>query len=339
MFKYVLFVSCLFLFSTCVYDTQLLNSTSYDLQLPEGFPMPKVPENNRLTNERVALGKKLFYDVGLSIDSTVACVSCHKQEFAFADNRALSLGVKGRLGFRNAPSLANAAYLGRVHKDGGVPHIDFQPLVPIEDEQEMDINLLALAKRLNADPNYAQLFLTAYHDEATPFTITRAIASFVRTLISGNSKYDQVKHGKARFTESEARGKALFFSSRTKCSSCHSSFNFDKEAYENNGLKMDYSKDTGRQRISLDKADQGKFRIPSLRNVELTKPYMHDGSLQTLEEVVEHYDKGGQPHPNKSLLIRALNLSKQEKTDLIDFLKTLTDDSFIQNPAYQPDLE
>ena len=315
-----------------------IDLTPYHLKLPIGFPELVIPKNNQLTQARVALGKKLFYDPILSRDSTVSCASCHRQVNAFTDPVPISAGVEGRRGFRNAPTLTNVAYLGRLNKDGGVVKLGMQAVVPIEDKDEMDFPLLEAAARLRKHPEYMDLSLIAYGRVPDPFTITRALAAFERTFISGNSSYDQYafQGNKTALTASELRGMKLFFSDSTNCSACHSGFNFTNNRYENNGLQEEYPEDQGRKRITLQPKDQGKFRVPTLRNVELTAPYMHDGRIASLETVIEHYNSGGSQHPNKNELIRQRLLNGQQKEDLVSFLKTLTDSSFIQNPAFRP---
>lgn len=311
-----------------------LDETPYVLELPSGWPAPDIPEDNELTVARVSLGKRLFYDPALSVDSTISCASCHKQELAFADDVAISPGVEGRLGFRNSPTLANVAYLTRVNKDGGVPKLDLQPSVPIEDHAEMDFSLLAAARRLNAIENYRDDFLRAYDEEASPFTITRSLGAFMRTLISGKSSYDQYLEGKAQLTAAELAGMELFFSDRTNCSSCHGGFNFTDNRFLNNGLYETYE-DVGRKRVTILAEDEGKFRVPTLRNIGLTAPYMHDGSVPDLAAVVDHYNSGGSNHPNKDGLIRPLDLSELEQQQLVLFLETLTDSAFINNPEFR----
>ncbi|MCB0546691.1 MAG: c-type cytochrome [Phaeodactylibacter sp.] len=315
-------------------ENSLIDETPYGLELPAGFPYPEIPEDNALTAARVALGKRLFYDPILSEDSTVSCAACHKQALAFADDVPVSPGVKGRLGFRNAPTLANVAYLERLNKDGGVAKLGLQPVVPIEDHNEMNLPLQEAVRRLNGHPDYPEAFLRAYGEQASPFTLTRALASFMRTLISGDSRYDQYVNGKDNaLSEAELRGMALFFSERASCSSCHQGFNFTDDSFRNNGLYDVYT-DRGRQRITLKEEDVGKFRVPTLRNIALTAPYMHDGSLPSLEAVIEHYSRGGSSHPNKDTLISARQFNEQEKADLAAFLNTLTDTAFIENRAF-----
>ncbi|NRA48764.1 MAG: c-type cytochrome [Phaeodactylibacter sp.] len=308
--------------------------TPYELVLPPHFPYPEFPEDNGLTVARVALGKRLFFDTALSVDSTISCGSCHKQSLAFADAIPVSPGVKGRFGFRNSPTLANVAYLSKVNKDGGVPKLDLQALVPIEDHAELSLPILHAAERLNQDPSYVLDFQRAYGEEASPFTITRALGAFQRILISANSKYDKYLQGEVSLNQQEERGRLLFFSERTQCSSCHGGFNFTENGFFNNGLYLEYE-DWGRRRVTGLSEDDGVFRVPTLRNIALTAPYMHDGTLADLQAVLQHYNTGGADHPNKDERIRPLELSVQELSDLEAFLHTLTDPAFTTNPRFQ----
>lgn len=307
--------------------------TPFHLELPTHFPQPEFPEDNTLTEVRVRLGKKLFYDPILSRDSTISCNSCHKQELAFADDVAISPGIDGRLGFRNAPTLANLVYAKAVNKDGGVVKLDIQAVVPMEDKDEMDFQGLLAAQRMQQIPEYVDLCRKAYGDTPSTYVISRALAAFIRTMVSGDSRYDQYLQGKAILSESEQRGKELFFSERLKCSSCHNGFNFTDNSFQHNGLYQEHE-DLGRMRITHQPEDEGKFRVPTLRHVTLTAPYMHDGGLPTLEAVLEHYNRGGVGHPNQSEKIRPLNLTEQEKQDIIAFLGTLTDEGFLGDEAF-----
>ncbi len=305
------------------------------LAVPEGFPAPDFPEGNELTPERWALGKRLFFDPVLSSDSTVSCASCHLPEHAFTDGKQFSEGVEGRLGTRNAPTLANVAYHPYYTREGGVPTLEMQILVPIQEHAEFDFNILLIAERLNQDSSYVQLSRQAYDREPDAFVITRSIGCFERTMLSGGSRYDEFLNGKnSVLMAAEKRGKDLFFSEKLACSQCHGGFNFTNYAFENNGLYEDYP-DPGRFRLTGDEADRALFKVPTLRNVGVTAPYMHDGSLPTLEAVVEHYNSGGKNHTHKSQLIKPLNLTTNEKSDLIAFLKALTDDDFLNNPKFR----
>ncbi|MCW5925195.1 MAG: c-type cytochrome [Saprospiraceae bacterium] len=306
------------------------------LAVPPGFPNPAFPDGNELTPARWALGKKLFYDPVMSSDSTLSCASCHHAAKAFSDTVAFSPGVAGRPGTRNAPTLANIGYHPYFTREGGVPTLEMQILVPIQEHNEFDFNILLIAERLLRDTAYTRMSQEAYGRSPDAFIITRSIACFERTFISGQSRYDQYFFQKknAALTATEKRGMDLFFSEKTDCSQCHTGFNITNYAFENNGLYADYP-DPGRFRLTELESDRARFKVPTLRNAALTAPYMHDGSLPTLEAVVEHYNSGGQPHPNKSTLIRPLALTATEKADLVAFLNSLTDEAFISNPKFR----
>lgn len=309
----------------------------YALGLPAGFPMPEIPADNVLTESRVQLGKLLFYDPALSLDSTISCGTCHQAASGFADHFPISIGIEGRIGMRNSPTLTNVAYQPYFFAEGGSPSLELQALGPIENHVEMDMNAAELAKRLKDDPFYTPLAQKAYGRDMDLYVLVRAIASFERTLISGHSPYDQYafEHKPEALSESEKRGMALFFSEKTGCSNCHSGFNFTNYTFENNGLYQTFT-DEGRYRITLEPSDIGKFKVPTLRNIALTAPYMHDGSLQTLEDVVSHYINGGKNHPNQSKFVKPIQLSDIEKNELIDFLNALTDPEFVNNQAFIP---
>lgn len=334
--RYFSFLLLLLFFASCKKEpVSPVDTTPYVLELPPHFPYPDIPEDNQLTEARVTLGKKLFFEPALSVDSSITCGSCHKQSLAFADELPISPGVRGRLGFRNSPTLANLAYLTKVNKDGGVPKLDIQALVPIEDHAEMDLPILHAAERLNADPEYVEAFQRAYGEPANPFTITRALGAFQRTLISANSTYDQYLMGEVSLNAAAERGRQLFFSDATNCSSCHGGFNFTENGFFNNGLYETYE-DWGRRRVTGLPEDDGVFRVPTLRNIALTAPYMHDGSLPDLQAVLEHYNAGGTTHPNKDSRIRSLGLSTEQLADLEAFLHTLTDTSFLTDHRFKP---
>lgn len=331
---YILFSLTIILFSCQNQEIDPLHS--FDLmELPIGFPAIEVPENNQFSQKRWELGKKLFYDPVMSSDSSISCASCHAANLAFSDNVAFSLGVKDRLGTRNAPTLTNIGDHPYFTREGGVPTLEMQILIPIQEHNEFDFNIVPLADRLKNSPIYVQLAQEAYNRTPDAFVITRALACFERSLISGYSYYDQcVNYDKNTLSKSERRGMRLFFSDETNCSNCHSDFNFTNYAFENNGLYENYA-DQGRFRLTQKEEDKALFKVPTLRNIELTAPYMHDGSLLTLEEVIEHYNSGGKNHPHKSDLIQPLELSDKEKKDLINFLKSLTDKGFIQNRLFK----
>lgn len=306
--------------------------------LPSGFPAYAEPSDNLYSLDRWRLGKRLFYDRALSRDSTVSCASCHLAAFAFSDTVAVSPGVAGRLGSRNAPSLANIAYHPWFLREGGVPTLEMQVAVPVQEHHEFDFNFLLLAERLAADPTYLALSREAYGRDPDPFVISRALAVFQRTLLSGDSPYDRWRIRGEALPEAARRGMALFFDARTGCAGCHGGLFFSEFALENNGLYLDYP-DPGRMRLTGLPQDAGRFKVPSLRNVGVTAPYMHDGSLATLRDVLDHYRRGGAGHPVQSPLVRSLDITDGERDDLIAFLHTLTDASFLSNPHFLPDEE
>lgn len=305
------------------------------MEIPKGFPEVDAPEGNEFTQARWDLGKKLFFDPILSADSSISCASCHHPQLAFSDNLPFSLGVEGAIGTRNSPTLANVAYHPYFTREGGVPTLEMQTLVPIQEHNEFNFNILLIAERLKQNAEYVVMSKEAYDREPDAFVITRSLACFERSLLSGYSSYDQyVNYGKTdALSEAAINGMNLFFGERTHCSSCHSGFNFTNYAFENNGLYENYT-DEGRFRLTSKEADRALFKVASLRNIELTAPYMHDGSMNTLEEVIAHYQSGGKNHPHKSDLLKPLNLTETEQQELIAFLKSLTDEEFVNNPLF-----
>lgn len=319
-YQWSLYLLLVLLFFSCK------KKVAFQLVLPNHFAAPLIPIDNKLSESRIDLGRMLFFDPLLSRDSTVSCASCHLPIYAFSDTIALSKGAKNQLGKRNSPSLLNVAYAPKLFRDGGVNTLEHQVISPIENPVEMDFQLKAAASRLSKNKIYQQLSQQAYQREFSTYVLVRALAAFERTLISGNSRYDLFfyKKEKNALTEAEKRGMALFFGEKTQCSTCHSGVLFTNFDYENNGLYREY-KDLGRAGVTMRQEDKHLFKVPSLRNAELTAPYMHDGSLGTLEDVVAHYNKGGEAHPNKNEVVRPLNLSDAEQKDLVLFLKTLTE--------------
>jgi cytochrome c peroxidase len=247
---------------------------------------------------------------------------------AFSDLLSKSIGVNNLIGRRNAPTLANVAYLPYYTREGGVPSLEMQILVPIQEHDEFGHNIVDIVAELKNDNQLNDLSLKAYDRNLDAFVLTRAIATFERSIISGNSFYDRNE-----LSESQKRGKQLFFSEKTNCSRCHGGFNFTNNEILNNGLYENYD-DPGRFRLTGLESDRAKFKVPTLRNIEVTAPYMFDGSLATLEEVVDHYISGGKSHKNKSSLIAPLTLSETEKSDLVAFLKALTDQEFLNKKIY-----
>jgi len=305
------------------------------MEIPKGFPNIDFPQGNEFTKARWELGKRLFFDPILSVDSTISCATCHQPELAFTDGLTTSKGVSGRDGTRNTPSLANIAYHPYFTREGGVPTLEMQVLVPIQEHNEFDFNIVLIAERLVADETYVQMSQTAYSRTPDAFVITRALACFERSLLSGYSPYDQYiqDKNKTALSEKSLEGMDLFFSEKTNCATCHGGFDFTNYAFENNGLYENYQ-DEGRFRLTGQEEDRALFKVPSLRNVALTAPYMHDASFSTLEEIVAHYNNGGAAHFNKNTLIKPLNLTMTEQASLVAFLESLSDDTFITNPIF-----
>ncbi len=216
------------------------------LDVPRSFPAPEFPADNQFTNERWQLGKRLFYDPILSLDQSISCASCHKPELGFSDDKQFSVGIEERIGARNAPSLANVAYHPYYTREGGVPTLEMQILVPIQEHAEFDFNILLIADRLKSDSSYVQLSHLAYERDPDAFVITRAIACFERTLLSGESRYDKfIQEDQTVLSSKEKIGLDLFFSDRLSCFTCHSGFNFTNYCFDNNGLYAEYA-DSGR---------------------------------------------------------------------------------------------
>jgi cytochrome c peroxidase len=288
-----------------------------------------------MTPEKVALGRRLFYDVRLSGNGTQACGSCHQQKRAFTDGRSLARGSTGESHPRSAMSLANAAYgASLTWLDEGHAKLEDQMLVPLFGEKPLQMGLKGLEKeiaaRLGVDPLYSKLFSEAFPGEREPVNlgnVRKAIASFERTIISGDAPYDRLvwKDDRSALSEPARRGMALFFSGRLSCSTCHAGFTFSGPASWEGGPKPEPA--------FHDNGLGGRFRAPTLRNVAVTAPYMHDGRFATLEEVLDHYAKGGTASPGRSPLVRGFTITEAEKHDLVEFLKSLTDDELLRNPA------
>lgn len=300
------------------------SETSLRLVVPPGFPDVPEPGYNRFSPAKVRLGERLFFDPILSRDGSIACSSCHLPEKAFSDPRRVSLGVGGRAGLRNAPSLVNVAYQKRFFLDGGALTLESQALGPLEDENEMDSNLEDILDRLGTDAGYLEAFGRVFGEVPTLRGLTQALAAFQRTILSGGSRFDQFRAGNSdALSPAQRRGLALF-EGRGRCGTCHSGFLLSNLSFQNNGLAATAA-DSGRARITLRPEDYGKFRVPPLRNVALTAPYMHDGRLATLGEVVDHYDSGGAAARGQHRAIHPLGLTAAEKEDLVAFLNSLND--------------
>lgn len=301
---------------------------------PPGFPEPAYDlSRNPLTPEGIALGRTLFYDPLLSLDSSISCASCHSPFNAFAHtDHALSHGIGDSIGLRNAPTLANLAWQSVFMWDGAINHLDMQPLAPITHPGEMGENAEQVVAKLNASAKYRDLFLAAFGErEATGEHMLKALAQFQLTLVSADAKYDRVKRGEARFTEQEEQGYLLF---RKHCAACHAEPLFTDHSFAWNGLPADPDlQDAGRQRISGERADSLRFKVPTLRNLAFTYPYMHDGRFRKLRQALRHYVSGIPEGASPDVRLQGrLSLDDRELTDLSAFLMTLNDTAFVFNP-------
>ncbi len=298
----------------------------FEFKAPSYFPQLQYNfSENKVTKGRFDLGKLLFFDPVLSSDSTVSCASCHAQVHAFADhNTALSAGVDGRLGKRNSPSIANMAFSPAFMWDGGVNHLEIFSLAPITDPNEMNETMSNVIDKLNQNLGYKWLFKKHYDvDVINDQVLFRALTVYTTMIVSDQSKYDQWKRGETQLSQEEEEGRLLFSS---KCSSCHSGALQTDFSYRNNGLDTSFEDDLGRGLITQDTSDYGKFKVPSLRNVLLTYPYMHDGRMFTIREVLDHYDEGiSSSETLDPLLENGIPMTEAEKDKIIAFLETLTD--------------
>jgi cytochrome c peroxidase len=313
---------------------------------PEGFVKMIIPPDNPLTYEGVALGRALFFDPILSQDSSISCASCHQPALAFTDGGAVSRGIAGRMGQRSAPSLLNIGFHYKgVFWDGRSPTLEEQALHPLGDSLEMGNQWSTIEERLRQHPAYRIRFQEAFPNAPIgQETTAKALAQFQRTLVSANSKFDQVMRGEAQFTPEEKRGWTIFFDAgfpetpMAECSHCHTDPLFTNLNFSNNGLDESSSlnefPDRGLGQISGNKYDNGKFRVPTLRNILITAPYMHDGRFRTIEEVIQHYNNGGKYAENVDPNVRPLHLSDKDQQDLITFLQTLTDSAALTNQSY-----
>jgi cytochrome c peroxidase len=285
-----------------------------------------IPDGNPITAAKVELGRALFFDPQLSADGTVSCASCHRPEFAFADDASVSPGVYGRLGTRNTPSALNAAYGRHFLWDGRSTTLEDQVLLPIEHEAEMGSALSEVIVRLAADSGHRARFERAFGAAPSAERMSHALASYLRTLRSGNSAADRFRAGDTTALTAEARRGFRLFVGKAQCATCHGGAMMSDQGFHNTGVAWRNGRlaDAGRALVTGAAADSGAFKTPSLRNVALTAPYMHDGSMQTLEEVLAFYGRGGVPNPHLSPEIIPLRLSAGDRADLLAFLRSLT---------------
>lgn len=310
---------------------------------PVNFPeLAYTFNNNVLKTSRFELGKKLFHDPRLSEDNTISCASCHVKELAFSDaGKRFSVGIDGLVGKRNAPAIQNMAFNDEYFYDGASNNLEMVPIVPIHNEIEMRGDLPKILDKLRLDIEYQQMFKKAYNDEKmTSTSMLKALAQYMTLLVSSNSKYDKYvrKEAGGYLSDIEQKGLALF---RQNCSSCHSTDLFTDNSFRNNGVAVNLVRnDKGREEVSGDPEDRYKFKVSTVRNITLTAPYMHDGSIATLEEVLDFYSSGVQDSPTLDPLLRQKNgkvgipMTTEEKKAILAFLHTLTDYEFINNPKY-----
>jgi cytochrome c peroxidase len=345
-----------------------LMGADFDWNVPKGFPRPPVPADNPMSAAKVELGRYLFYDTRLSVNRKESCGSCHRQELAFTDGRAHAEGTTGQLHPRSSMSLVNVAYAPRLTwADPALVSLEEQALLPMLGTEPIELGLKGheqeLLAALRRDPVYVTRFPAAFPGEGDAYTlsnVTKAIAAFERSIVSMRSPYDRYRWGgdSSAISDAAKRGEILFFSSeRAGCFQCHQGWNFSggirlegaetagrgmagrdgdsHSGFFNTGVTVYAAPNRGLYEHTQRAEDIGKFRAPSLRNVAVTGPYMHDGSLATLDEVIDHYAAGGKfDHPNKSLIVRPFRLSASDKHDLVEFLKSLTDEEALHDTRW-----
>ncbi len=337
--------------------------TPYTLQIPSNLPPMSVPASNPMTVEGVALGRFLFYEERLSGNNTMSCATCHSSAMAFSDGNAVSEGIDGLTGRRSSMALINLGYANSFFWDGRAPTLEEQILRPVRDPIEMHETWMNAMSELQAHPAYPNLFNAAFGTTAIDSTLAaRAIAQFLRTLISGNSKYDKVVRSEDAFTIDESEGLVLFQAEGgpegqqiflpgggfvvgqggADCFHCHTDAAglFTDEQFHNNALQTEPYTDIGRAEVTNDPFDAGKFKTPTLRNIMLTAPYMHDGRFATIDEVLDHYNDGGHPGPTVDAFMKftdeesTLELTAPKRMQVKAFLNALTDLDFVNNPAF-----
>ncbi|WP_134088028.1 cytochrome-c peroxidase [Olivibacter sp. XZL3] len=338
MERVLLFLSGLLLLLSCNRE-KVIEPIPYDnpeipLNIPDGFPsLNAFVGENKPTKYGVELGEKLFHEKKLSGNNTISCASCHKQSSAFADNNVQAIGIYGRVGLRNTPPLQNLAFMKFFNWDGNILQLEKQPLVPIITHEEMNSSILEVIGKIRDDYEYKDLFKKAFGDEnVTADGIYQSIAQYEYTLISANSKYDRIRRNEGdTFTESEARGYQVF---QQKCMSCHSTELFTDQRFRNVGFPVNPStEEAGRARVTGIPADLMSFRVPSLRNAEYTAPYGSFGQFPTLKSVLDYFDNGVLDADNLDPILKdngnRIPLTEQEKEDIISFIKTLSDSTFV----------
>jgi len=345
----ILFLGTLIAFQACNKDQVISEPTPVDdgveLEVPPHFPPPFSFDDNPLTISGIELGRRLFYDPRLSADSTQACANCHLQDFNFSDFNQFSTGIDGIQGDKNAMAIVNLAWQSTFFWDGRSIAMEEQALEPIVNPIEMHDTWENVVKKLKADQMYQEQFTKAFGENSiNSDNATKAISQFERTMISANSKYDQgflMQPQFANFTNREFDGYTFFNNEVGDCFHCHAEpifGSFGSLQFSNNGLDSNIVTGTGREGVTNNPNDRGKFKIPTLRNIEFSFPYMHDGRFQSLAEVIEHYNIGGHWSPTIDENMKAVGVGKNwspyEKAALIDFMKTLTDYEFLADTTF-----
>ncbi len=294
------------------------------------------PSDNPQNAEKIALGRKLFFDKRLSFDGSISCASCHDPQKAFSDQRSKSIGINGQLSERNAPSILNAAFLKTAMFDAHLATLELQAIVPIQEPVEMGHNMKILIKQLRQIPEYQAAAQAIFGRDFDAWVLTRSLAAFERSLLSMNAPFDQYMAGNKKAMSKDQLAGWRIFSDELYCTKCHPAPYFTTYEAANNGLYASYEgkTDQGRFRIHHDSSDIGKFKIPSLRNLPLTYPYMHDGSINSMEAVLEHYQKGGARHPLQDPRILSFELSTKEKAQLLAFFNALVDTSYLRRNGF-----
>lgn len=294
------------------------------------------PSDNPQNAEKIALGRKLFFDKRLSLDGSISCASCHDPQKAFSDQRSKSIGINGQLSERNAPSILNAAFLKTAMFDAHLATLELQAIVPIQEPVEMGHNMKILIKQLRQIPEYQAAAQAIFGRDFDAWVLTRSLAAFERSLLSMNAPFDQYMAGDKKAMSKDQLAGWRIFSDELYCTKCHPAPYFTTYEAANNGLYASYEgkTDQGRFRIHHDSSDIGKFKIPSLRNLPLTYPYMHDGSINSMEAALEHYQKGGAGHPLQDPRILSFELSTKEKAQLLAFFNALVDTSYLRRNGF-----
>ena len=345
--RYIIFLTLITTWAACQKDVPLTEpepkpATPYTLEIPAGFPQINIPSDNPMTVEGIALGRKLFYDKILSKNNAQSCGSCHNQAHAFSDNgKVFSTGADGSIGTRNAQALINLGFNRHFFWDGRVTTLEKLALEPVKNPVEMHQSWATSAAKINARPDYVIDFKAAFgNKEIDSSLVVKVLAQFMRTMISSNSRFDKYVRHEIALTSSELNGFVIFNTERADCFHCHNldgGFLITDNLFHNNGLDTEFA-DQGLGAITGSPFDAGKFLTPTLRNVALSAPYMHDGRFATLEAVINHYNTGGEASLTVDPLMKhvgtGLNLSAQERADLLAFLHTFTDEDFINDAQF-----